>query len=92
MGSKEIQQIYIRLRVDRLVIVALPAEPPGVHELCSAFAQAGMSFRRPPVGLGESLFPWANNINVIYDRAAFLVMPYTSCSFNTCYISMVASP
>ena len=34
MGSKEIQQMYIRIRVDSLVIVALSAEPPGVNENC----------------------------------------------------------
>jgi hypothetical protein len=34
MGLKETQQMYIRTCVDRFVIVALSAEPPGVNELC----------------------------------------------------------
>lgn len=34
MGSKKIQQMYIRIRINSLVIVALSAEPPGVNELC----------------------------------------------------------
>jgi hypothetical protein len=34
MGLKETQQMYIRTCVDRSVIVALSAEPPGVNELC----------------------------------------------------------
>jgi hypothetical protein len=34
MGPKETQQMYIRTCIDRSVIVALSAEPPGVNELC----------------------------------------------------------
>ena len=34
MGSKNIQQMYIKTCIDRSVIVALSAEPPGVNEFC----------------------------------------------------------
>ena len=34
MGSKETQYMYIRTCIDRSVLVALSALPPGVNELC----------------------------------------------------------
>jgi hypothetical protein len=34
MGSKEIRHMYIRTCIDRSVIVALSAWPPGANELC----------------------------------------------------------
>lgn len=34
MGSKNIQQMYVKTCIDRSVIVAFSAEPPGVNEFC----------------------------------------------------------
>jgi hypothetical protein len=34
MGSKETRRMYTRTYIDRPVIVALLAQPPGVDELC----------------------------------------------------------
>lgn len=34
MGSKEIRHMHSRTCIDRSVIVALSASPPGVNELC----------------------------------------------------------
>lgn len=34
MGSKETRHILGHVYIDRLVIVALSAQPPGVNELC----------------------------------------------------------
>jgi hypothetical protein len=73
MGPKETQQMYIRTCIDRSVIVALSAEPPGVNELCVCV----LDLQEPMASL--VLVPKVGHLVSFEDLAGVMVILFLKC-------------